>query len=237
MAEFLEEASGLESTTIGIYRTAATVKGGRRFSFAALVVVGDRNGSVGLGYGKAPAVPAAIEKAQKNAKKSITNLNIQEGTIPHEVIGRFGASSIKLIPASPGSGVIAGGTARAVLEMAGVRDCLTKAYGSTNQKNLSKAVLDGLQKLVTKQKIEELRGVTIGKSRVDEILEAGRQFAPTSTGAPAIKKLGSKPEKSESKGRGGRGGGGQRGGGRGGRGRGPQPTDSTGPSSSEPKSQ
>ena len=97
MAEFLEESGGLESTTIGIYRTAATVKGGRRFSFGALVVVGDRNGTVGLGYGKAPGVPAAIEKAQKAAKKQLKRVPRQEGTIPHEVMGRFLASTVKLI--------------------------------------------------------------------------------------------------------------------------------------------
>jgi len=189
MAEFLEESSGLESTTVGIYRTAATVKGGRRFSFAALVVVGDRNGSVGLGYGKAPGVPAAIEKAQKAAKKALHKVNLVGGTVPHEIIGRFGASSVKLIPASPGTGVIAGGTVRAVLELAGVRDCLTKSMGSNNQKNLSRAAMAGLTGMRTKASVAELRGVTLGETIVEEKIKAGERYAPTSTvDKPAAKK-------------------------------------------------
>lgn len=188
MAEILEESQGLESTTVGIYRTAATVKGGRRFSFAAMVVVGDRRGQVGLGYGKAPSVPAAIEKAQKNAKKDIQRVTLQEGTIPHEVTARFLASEVKLIPASPGTGVIAGGTVRAVLEMAGVRDCLTKAMGSTNQKNLAKAALAGLTALRSKEAIAALRGVEIGKTEVEDKLERGQRFAPAPPPEPAAAK-------------------------------------------------
>lgn len=181
MAEALDDnLQGLESTTVGIFRTAATVKGGRRFSFGALVVVGDRNGQVGLGYGKAPGVPAAIEKAQKEARNSMRRLILKEGTIPHEVVGKFGASSVKLVPASPGTGVIAGGTVRAVLEMAGVKDCLTKSYGSNNKKNLAKAVLAGLLDCHAKSEIEELRGFDISKTVVEEKLERGRRFAPTS---------------------------------------------------------
>lgn len=203
MAEFLEEATGLESTTIGIYRTAATVKGGRRFSFSAMVVVGDRNGQVALGYGKAPGVPAAIEKAQKAAKKDLVKLNLQEGTIPHEVTGRFCSSSVRLLPASPGTGVIAGSTVRAVLEMAGIRDCLTKAMGSTNQKNLAKAVLEGLKSLRSKQTIEQLRGVELGPTPVEQRIEAGRRFAPTSTADDKPKGPQAKqPEKKKGKGRG-----------------------------------
>lgn len=224
MAEFLEEASGLESTTVGIYRTAATVKGGRRFSFAALVVVGDRNGNVGLGYGKAPGVPAAIEKAQKAAKKQMKRVNLIGGTIPHEITGRFAASKVKLIPASPGTGVIAGGTVRAVLELAGVRDCLTKSMGSNNQKNLSKAAMDGLTSIATKATIAELRGVDLGETIVEEKIKLGERYAPTSTveRVPVKKK-----EDDRGKGRGGKGRGGQqRGGNRGGQqrggGRGPQ---------------
>ncbi len=144
MAEMLEESQGLESTTVGIYRTATVVKGGRRFSFAAMVVVGDRRGSVGIGYGKAGGVPVAIEKAQKDAKKNIVHITLKGGTLPHPILGKFGASSVRLLPAAPGTGVIAGGTVRAVLEMVGVQDCLTKAYGSTNQKNLCKATIEGL---------------------------------------------------------------------------------------------
>jgi len=182
MAEFLEESGGLESTTIGIYRTAATVKGGRRFSFGAMVVVGDRGGTVGLGYGKAPGVPAAIEKAQKNAKKHLKRVSLHESTIPHETMGRFLSSTVKLIPASPGTGVIAGATVRAVLEMSGIRDCLTKSTGSNNQKNLAKAVMEGLLGLRRKAEIEKLRGVTLGSTHVEEIIEAGRRFAPSSSG-------------------------------------------------------
>lgn len=194
MSEFIEESAGLESTTIGIYRTAATVKGGRRFSFGAFVVVGDRNGTVGLGYGKAPGVPAAIEKAQKNAKKNLVHLKLQSGTIPHEVAGRYLASNIRLIPASPGTGVIAGGTARAVIEMAGIKDCLTKSYGSNNQKNLAKATLEGLLALRTKDEVQKLRGIDLGKSRVDEILELGEKFAPS---APAATATATKPATKE----------------------------------------
>ena len=118
MAEVLDESTALESTTVGIYRTAATVKGGRRFSFAALVVVGDRNGRVGIGYGKANQVPTAIEKAQKDGKRRLNTYPLLNHTIPHEVEGRFGACRVRLVPASPGTGVIAGGPVRAVVESA-----------------------------------------------------------------------------------------------------------------------
>ncbi len=211
MAEILEEASGLESTTIGIYRTSATVKGGRRFSFSAMVVVGNRKGSVGLGYGKAPGVPAAIEKAQKNARKKMVRFTLQDGTLPHEVTGRFLSSKVRLLPASPGTGVIAGGTLRAILEMAGVSDCLTKAMGSTNQKNLSKAAMHGLSQLLSKSAIEELRGVSLENTHVDQILERGRRYAPAATPTDRPKAKGPqalKPTRGGGKGRGGKGGGG-----------------------------
>lgn len=178
MAEKLrqEDSSGLESTTVGIFRTAKTVKGGRNFTFAALVVVGDRGGNVGIGYGKGPGVPAGIEKAQKDAKKSMFPVTLNGGTVPHEVTGRFKSSTVRLIPAAPGTGVIAGGTVRAVLEMAGVQDCLTKAYGSTNKINLSKAVVDGLQQLRTRDEVARLRGVEIASTSVDEVLEANKRL-------------------------------------------------------------
>ncbi len=178
MAERMEESQDLESTTVGIYRTAAVVKGGRRFSFAALVVVGDRRGRVGIGYGKAPGVPAAIEKAQKEARKTISTVSLQAGTVPHPVTSKFGASSVRLIPASPGTGVIAGATVRAVLELAGVRDCLTKAYGSTNQKNLCKATFRGLELLQSKDRIAKLRGVELEETEVEKKLQMGERFAP-----------------------------------------------------------
>ncbi len=170
-----EDTGGLESTTVGIFRTSKTVKGGRNFSFAALVVVGDRNGNVGIGYGKGPGVPAGIEKAQKDAKKNMFKVNLNSGTIPHEINGRFKASSVRLIPAAPGTGVIAGGTVRAVLEMAGVHDCLSKAYGSTNKINLCKAVVEGLRGLRTRESIATLRGVEIAASEVDEFLADSRK--------------------------------------------------------------
>ena len=153
MAEFLEGSGGIESTTVGVFRTAATVKGGRRFSFSSLVVVGDRNGRVGAGYGKANQVPPAIEKAQKIAKRNMRPFPMQGRTIPHQVEGRFGACLVRLVPASPGTGVIAGASVRAVLEMFGLQDCLTKSYGSNNPKNLVKAVINGLSNLQSKEDI------------------------------------------------------------------------------------
>jgi len=170
-----EDTGGLESTTVGIFRTSKTVKGGRNFSFAALVVVGDRKGNVGIGYGKGPGVPAGIEKAQKDAKKKMFTVNLNGGTLPHEINGRFKSSTVRLLPAAPGTGVIAGGTVRAVLEMVGVQDCLTKAYGSTNKLNLCKAVIEGLKSLRTRETVAALRGVQIEASAVDEILAETRK--------------------------------------------------------------
>jgi len=155
------EEKPLEDTVVKIYRCAKVVKGGRRFSFAALVVVGDRAGSVGVGYGKANEVPLAVEKGMKDAKKSMDIVPLVGRTIPHQVIGRFRATKIVLVPASPGTGVIAGSSARAVLEYAGVHDVLTKVYGSTSAKNVVKATLNGLRNLRSKEAIEALRGVAI----------------------------------------------------------------------------
>ncbi|MFC1652937.1 30S ribosomal protein S5 [Planctomycetota bacterium] len=151
----------LEDTVVKIYRCSKVVKGGRRFSFAALVVVGDRNGSVGVGYGKANEVPLSVEKGIKDAKKNMCDIALVGRTIPHQVIGKFRATKVVLVPASPGTGVIAGSSARSVLEYAGVADVLTKTYGSTCAKNVVKATLDGLMKLRDKQMVEELRGVSI----------------------------------------------------------------------------
>ena len=173
MAEYLEGSGGIESTTVGVFRTAATVKGGRRFSFSALVVVGDRHGRVGAGYGKANQVPPAIEKAQKIAKRNMNAYPMTGHTIPHQVEGRFGACRVRLIPASPGTGVIAGAPVRAVLEMFGVQDCLTKSFGSNNPKNVVKAVLDGLSKLRSREDTERLRGVDLGMSEVEEMVIRG----------------------------------------------------------------
>ncbi len=158
----VEEQHPIEETVVRIYRCTKVVKGGRRFSFAALVVVGDRNGTVGVGYGKANEVPAAVEKATKDARKNMHAISLKGKTIPHRVMGRYGASKILLLPAREGTGVIAGSAPRAVLELAGVHDVLTKSYGSNTAKNLVKATLEGLLSLRSQSRIEELRGVQIG---------------------------------------------------------------------------
>lgn len=173
-----KQGGGFESTTVGVYRTATVVKGGRRFSFGAMVVCGDRHGQVGVGYAKGNEVPPATEKAEKAARKSLIRVPLLGGTIPHTVTGKFGSSTVKLVPASPGTGVVAGGAVRAVLELAGVRDCLTKAYGNTNSKNLLKATLDGLGRLRSKQMVENLRGVGLGSSHVEDIVKRGEAFMP-----------------------------------------------------------
>jgi len=175
--KYEEDRSGIESNTVGVYRTAATVKGGRRFSFSAMVVCGDRQGKVGLGYGKANQVPNAIEKAQKKAKRAMQPFPLTGTTIPHEVTGRFGACSVRLVPASPGTGVIAGAAVRSVLDLVGVQDCLSKAYGSTNNKNLSKAVLDGLSQLRSRDKIQTLRKVEIDKTHAEEAHQGAQSEA------------------------------------------------------------
>jgi small subunit ribosomal protein S5 len=182
MAELLDETSSIESTTVGINRTSATVKGGRRFSFSALVVVGDRHGRVGLGYGKANQVPQSIEKAQKEAKRKMRPYPLQGQTIPHQVDGRFGACGVRLVPASPGTGITAGSAVRAVLEMLGVKDCLTKCYGSTNNINLVKATLEALSKLRRREEIEALRGVQLGESAVESMVRRGMAFMPVASG-------------------------------------------------------
>jgi small subunit ribosomal protein S5 len=176
MVETAEQSSQLESNTIGIFRSAATAKGGRNFSFGALVVVGDKNGRVGIGYAKANEVPPAIEKAQKYGRKEVKRIQLHGGTIPHEVLGRYSASSVKIVPASPGTGVVAGATVRAVLEMAGITDCLTKSYGSNNKKNLAKATLAGLEMLRTKEDVSRVRGTEIKRTDVDDMIERGAAF-------------------------------------------------------------
>ena len=155
-------SDGLEENVIQIYRCSKVVKGGRRFSFAALVVVGDRKGRIGIGYGKANEVPNAVEKGISEAKKSLVTVNLKGHTIPHEIIGRFGASSVILVPASDGTGVIAGKKLRPMLELAGIQNLLTKAYGSTSPKNLLRAAMSGLKKLRTAEMVSALRGVDIG---------------------------------------------------------------------------
>jgi len=156
-----QEEQPLEETVVKVFRCAKVVKGGRRFSFAALVVIGDHAGTVGIGYGKANEVPMAVEKGIKDAKKSLHKIALLGRTIPHQVNGKYRATKITMVPASPGTGVIAGSAARAVLEYAGVQDILTKVYGSTSAKNVVKATLDGLLKLYSKEMVESLRGVEV----------------------------------------------------------------------------
>ena len=146
---------------VQIRRCACVVKGGRRFSFAALVVTGDGNGRVGYGYGKAIEVPLAVDKATKQSNRTQMSVPIVGTTIPHQVLGEFRASRVLLLPAKPGTGIIAGDCVRSVVEAVGVTDILTKAYGSTNPLNLVKATLDALKKLRTREQIERLRGVSL----------------------------------------------------------------------------
>lgn len=155
------EERPFEDTVVKVFRCAKVVKGGRRFSFAALVVVGDRAGCVGIGYGKANEVPLAVEKGMKNAKKSLHKIALVGSTIPHKVRGRYSSTRIILLPASAGTGVIAGSSARAVLELAGVGDVLTKTFGSTSAKNVVKATMDGLMNLRSSEQVGALRGVKV----------------------------------------------------------------------------
>jgi small subunit ribosomal protein S5 len=159
-----QRADGLEERVVKIRRCAAVVKGGRRFSFNALVVVGDKSGRVSWGYGKANEVPPAVEKAAKDAQETLKRqrkLSLRGHTIPHKVIGRFGASKVILVPAGPGTGVKAGPGVRDVLECAGIHNILTKTHGSNNPLNLVKATIDGLLQLRTREEVAALRGVTL----------------------------------------------------------------------------
>lgn len=160
-----QDDRALEDTVVKVYRSAKVVKGGRRFGFEALVVVGDRAGSIGVGYGKANEVPAAVEKGIKDAKKALDRVPLVGTTIPHQVVGRCGATKIVLVPASPGTGVIAGPSARAVLEYAGVKDVLSKIYGSTSSKNVARATMAALKSLRTREMIEQVRGVSLGPEK------------------------------------------------------------------------
>jgi small subunit ribosomal protein S5 len=146
---------------IQIRRCACVVKGGRRFSFTALVVVGDKNGKVGWGYGKAIEVPMAVEKASKGANRRMIAVQMQGSTIPHQVWGHFGTAKVLLIPARPGTGIKAGEAVRAVVESAGITDILTKCFGSTNPINLIKATFNGLSQLRTREEVARLRGVQV----------------------------------------------------------------------------
>jgi small subunit ribosomal protein S5 len=151
----------LQENVVKIKRCAAVVKGGRRFSFAAMVVVGNGSGKVGWGYGKANEVPPSVEKAVKEGMRSQMEVARDGGTIPHTVKGRYGAAKVVLVPASPGTGVIAGSAVRAVCEAAGIHDILTKSFGSNNAVSLVKATLAALKQLRPKNEVERLRGVNL----------------------------------------------------------------------------
>lgn len=157
------EGIELSDKVVTINRVAKVVKGGRRFSFNALSVVGDSDGHVGVGFGKANEVPDAIDKSKEDAKKNVFKVNINKNTIPHEVIGKFKSAKVILKPAAPGTGIIAGASVRAVIEKAGISDVLTKAQGSRNPINIVKATLDGLKQLRSLRETAQIREVSISK--------------------------------------------------------------------------
>lgn len=156
-----EPSDGFDRKLVQVNRVTKVVKGGKTMRFNALVVVGDKKGQVGLGMGKAAEVPTAVEKAVANAKKNLFKISIVDGTIPHTVLGKFGASSMLMLPAKEGTGVIAGSSARSVLELVGVRNIACKSYGSRNKINAVKATLEGLKNLKNKEQFTDLRGVKV----------------------------------------------------------------------------
>lgn len=182
----------LTERVVSMARVAKVVKGGRRFSFNALTVVGDGQSYVGLGFGKAKEVPEAIRKSIEDAKKNVMRVRRKNSTIPHEVIGRFKSARVLLKPGAPGTGIIAGASVRAVIELAGIHDILTKALGSSNPLNIVKATLDGLRQLGSIEEMKARRGIPLpvlfgnyAKSRRDEKRQAMAAKAVASTPAPA----------------------------------------------------
>ncbi|MBS6511087.1 MAG: 30S ribosomal protein S5 [Clostridiales bacterium] len=155
----------LQERLVAVNRVAKTVKGGRTMRFSALVVVGDGNGHVGCGMGKAAEIPEAIRKAVEQAKRNMVTVAMDGSTIPHEIIGKFGRGHIVLMPASKGTGVLAGGPARAVIELAGIKDIKTKSYGSNNAINAVKATIAGLSQVRTAEQVAKLRGISVEQMR------------------------------------------------------------------------
>ena len=157
----MEEPPEFEEKLVAVNRVTKTVKGGRNMRFSALIVIGDKKGRVGIGMGKAVEIPEAIRKASEAAKKNLVTISTKGTSIPHETVGRFGTAKVVLLPAPEGTGVIAGGPARAVLELCGVKDIRTKSYGTNNPINTVKATLEGLKALRTAEQVAKLRGTTV----------------------------------------------------------------------------